>query len=240
MSELKHTMVSSASTCHDQHLAYDAIVVMGKTYAPGQAPDQLRARAALAVLYWQHSGGAAPIICTEGYDLPDKHLSGAAVVAEVAQQAGVPAAHIVAHPLVNCTAREVEAIRDILDAYHKTRPLVITHAYHVGRTRRYLRDVGVAAQVVGCSPALARQQVETPDPALLALITRGQPSLPDRLREAVVERLLTTLHTLDPLGIIERRLADRVRGGGPFATPVSSALSAGKLCPIYLPKSRQR
>jgi hypothetical protein len=47
---------------------------------------------------------------------------------------------------------------------------------------------------------------------LLALIARGEPRGQVRLYNAVSEWLLLLLHTLDPPGIIENRLADWQRG----------------------------
>lgn len=216
------------------HLPYDSIVVMGKTYAPGGAPHQLQARAAMAVLFWQRSDGTIPIICTEGYDLPDRHLSGAEVVQYVALQAGVPSERIIAQPLVNCTAREVEAIRNILYHCDRRRPLVITHAYHVHRTHRYLHGVGVAAEVVACSPKHARQMCQDPFSDLIAQIERGQPGPLDQIREAGVELILNILHSFDPHGILEHQLANRVRGSEPAGSRSQSGeRDTGAVFPYY-------
>ncbi len=202
----------------------DAVIVMGKTYAPGGSPAELRARAAFGVACWRHAAAGAVWACLEGYDQPQRDRSGAAVAAAVAQAAGVPSARIVALPLANCTVREVLAIKAVLTAHTCCAPLVVTHPYHVPRTRRYLRAVGVGAPVVGCT--LARARALTTDTALLAVIAAGAPSLLAVLREWRTELLLHALHTCDPAGIIEQRLADRLRGGAVPAYRIRAEVDA--------------
>ncbi len=203
-----------------QHLPHlprptcDAIVVMGKLYPPGGGPYELVARSALAALIWQHSPANTLLMCMEGYDHPDRTRSGADVFREAVLQSGVPAALVVARGLANCTAREVEYIREALRDYGRAHPLVITHPYHVPRTWRYLHAVGVAAQVIGCTPALARRFPAASERLdLLRLVEHGEPGLLNTTRERLVELLLMTLHTVDPPGTIERRLSDWIRGG---------------------------
>lgn len=185
--------------------------MMGKTYAPGGTPAELRARAAFGVACWQHAATGALWGCLEGYDHPQRDRAGAAVAAAVAHAAGVPSAQMVALPLANCTVREVLAIKAVLTAHNCRAPFVVTHPYHVARTRRYLREVGVGAPVLGCT--LARARALTDDAALLDMIAAGAPSPLALLREWRTEVLLHALHTFDPAGIIEQRLADRLRGG---------------------------
>lgn len=192
----------------------DAIVVMGKRHAPGRGPRELQARAALAVLYWRRKLADVPIICVEGYDLPNSSLSGAEVVKQVALQAGVPAGQILARNLTNCTAREVEALRDALNELGRTKPLVISHPYHLKRARCYLQDVGITAQMVGCSSSVARTLIDVQStPEVLSLVERGEPNWLELARETVVEMALLLLHRLDPRGKVERYLSDQIRGG---------------------------
>lgn len=204
---------------------YDIIIVMGKTYAPGQEPAQLRARAALGVLLWRQSSGELPFACLEGYDHPDKTRSGADVVGQVAQWAGLPVSRLHLRPVANCTALEVEAIRDLLTELQCRAPLVITHPYHLRRVRHYLHSVGVHAQVIGCSPWVAQSLPSaTHAPDLLKLIVTGEPALSNQLSEALFETVLYWLHQADPAGHIERWLANRVRGTGtiPASQPAST------------------
>ena len=192
----------------------DAIVVMAKRPGRGEGPRELEARAALAALFWRREGRTIPMICVEGYDLPDTTDSGAEIVRQVALTAGVPNAAIVARPQTNCTVREVRAIREILQERGASQPLVITHPYHVRRTRGYLREAGVEANVVGCSSALVRGMFAGADEPLRGLVERGETSRLNLLREYAVEFLLTILHAVDRQGRVEMFLADRVRGRG--------------------------
>lgn len=196
-------------------LNHDAIVVMGKRPSRGCAPRELEARAALATILWKRGTDRAVIVCVEGYDLPDSALSGAEVVRQVALNADVPADRILARGLSNCTAREAEAIRDVLSELASTHPIVVTHPYHLARTRRYLGAMDLNAIVIGCSLTLARSLClgeEYGD--LLGLVSRGEPKKIDELRETVIELGLSLLHTFDSRGRVERYLADHVRGSG--------------------------
>ena len=185
---------------------------MGKRPAKHEGPRELEARTALAVLFQQERGKSVGIVCVEGHDLPDSDLSGAEVVRNVAVAANVPDNCIVARSLTNCTVREVAAIRDALDDLGAKHPLVITHPYHVRRTRWYLRESGLAATVVGCSATLAMQMFPSGSAALHGLIQRGEVRGLRYGREFVVEIMLTILHFLDRRGRIEMFLADRIRG----------------------------
>jgi uncharacterized SAM-binding protein YcdF (DUF218 family) len=196
----------------DSSKGFDAIVIMAKRPARRKGPRELEARAALGILFWQQTGGRVTIICVEGHDLPDSDLSGAEVVHNVAVAAGVPRDHILTRPLTNCTVREVVAIRDILRELDARQPLVITHPYHVRRTRWYLREAGIGANVIGCSAELAIRTFPSIEASLLRLIERGEAHGLNYAREFVVEILLTILHSLDRGGRVEMRLADRIRG----------------------------
>jgi hypothetical protein len=185
---------------------------MGKTHARGQRPRELEARAALAVLVWRALGPGIPIICVEGHDLPDTDRSGAQVVEALAVAAGVRADDLVVRSVSNCTAREVEAVRDILRERDLQHPLVLTHPYHAWRTRWYFSGVGVRARVVGCSPREAARWARKPESGpLSAAIAGGESPWWNRLREGCVEAALYLLHGLDRRGRLERRLADRLR-----------------------------
>lgn len=201
--------------CEAKHDAHDALVVMGKRPMPGRPPHELEARAAFAVLLWRARGGDLPLICVEGHDIAGYRESGAEVVAAVARGAGVPDDRVVAPALSNCTAREVEGVREVLASLGCRRPLVITHAYHVRRTRWYFREVGLVAEVCACSTRAAQTFAQdAAGQALLAIIRCGEPGRLPRLREWGVEFLLTLLHAVDRAGTCERWLADRIRAGG--------------------------
>jgi hypothetical protein len=191
---------------------FDAVVIMAKRPAPREGPYELEARAALGVLFCRQAGLSVPIICVEGYDLPDSDLSGADVVRNLAVTAGVPSDRIATRGLTNCTVREVVAIREVLHDWNADRPLIITHPYHVHRTRWYLREAGIDASVVGCSAGLATRTFSPIDEFLFCLIERGETRGLNRAREFVVEILLTILHSLDRGGRVEMLLADRIRG----------------------------
>lgn len=197
-----------------QQPLYDSVVVMGKSYGPGGEPRELEARAAFGALCWHQMAGETLFVCLEGYDMPDKGRCGAMIARQVALDADVPPVRIVTRPLVNCTIQEARAIAAVLREYARGRPLVVTHPYHIGRTRRYLQQVGVCASMGACSLALARQLPAAARYAhLLRCIERGEPHGWNRLYNPLSERALLLLHALNPAGTIEQRLADMLRGG---------------------------
>jgi uncharacterized SAM-binding protein YcdF (DUF218 family) len=185
---------------------------MAKRPAPHQGPRELEARAALAVLYWRRLENQVPIFCVEGYDLPGSPRSGAEVVAQFVGRAGVPQIFVATRAASNCTSREVLALRDLLDERQCRRVLVITHPYHEARTRLYLEQVGIHAQVIGCTVARASELArEARDDLMVQVVARGERGTWNALRERAIEILLIALHKLDPGGSIEQFLADRVR-----------------------------
>jgi uncharacterized SAM-binding protein YcdF (DUF218 family) len=193
----------------------DAVVVLGKRPTPGQPPVEVTARAALGALLWHAAPPGTLLVCLEGYTWPGSTRSGARYVRQVAAWAGVPPAQIVARSLANCTIREVEFLAAVLAEQRRTHPLVVTHPYHVPRTRRYLRQVGLLAPVVPCTPGLARRLPGAArHPHLLRAIAQGHPRGWARLHNALSECALVLLHACDPPGYIERRLADQLRGDG--------------------------
>ncbi|MCE9615024.1 MAG: YdcF family protein [Lentisphaerae bacterium] len=193
----------------------DALVVMGKRPMPGRPPRELEARAAFAVLLWRASRARLPLICVEGHDIEGYAASGAEVVADVARRAGVPDNLLDAPALSNCTAREVEGVRDVLARRGCRRPLVVTHAYHARRTRGYFREVGIAAEICACSSRSAALATEGEGAgALLEVIRKGEPPALQVVHEHLVELILTVLHTVDRGGSFERWLSDRIRRGG--------------------------
>ncbi len=192
----------------------DAIVVMAKKPRRHDGPRELVARAALGALFWHRLPQKAPVICVEGHDLDEPGRSGADVVKDVLLQAGVSDEWIVARALSNCTAREVAAIRAVLQESGRHNPLVITHPYHVRRTKRYFAAAGMPARVVGCSAEFAREEFAgQTGSAWFQLIEHGEIRGPRYVQELLTEAVLSLLHTLDPQGRIERYLADRLRGG---------------------------
>ena len=193
-------------------LDFDALVVMAKRPARHEGPRELEARAALAVLFWRQKQPSVVLICVEGHDLPDAEISGAEAVRNLALATGVSKDRVVARSLTNCTVREVAAIHGILRGLGATRPLVVTHPYHVRRTRWYLRAAGDEATVVGCSSELVARMFPMADTLLRGMVERGEVRGLRYAREFVVEILLSLLHFVDRRGRVEMFLADRVRG----------------------------
>ena len=192
----------------------DTIVIMGKRHRQGQAPCELRARAALGVLVRSRVRPHAPIICVGGYYLPDSSQAAAEVAKETAIGLGVPRSSFMARRETNCTFREVRVIQAILKQESWEYPAVITHPYHVRRTSRYFCEVGIRPQMIGCTVEAGSQWSDHGEcTAAKALIAAGSLRPPEKLKELVVESSLSLLHRLDKAGSIECRLADIVRGG---------------------------
>lgn len=199
----------------------DSIAIMGKRPVACRGPVELSARAAFAAICWHHIKRDLPIICVEGFDLPDTpHIAGAEVAKQVLIDLRIPEDQIVAVGLTNCTIREVQEIKKLMSRLNRARPLVITHPYHQFRTTMYLKQVGIQAQVLGCSKALASILTHSGTRAYLPMVKSGEPTKSALVREHFTESLLIALHYIDCHGKIERYLADRIRGGHVESTTI--------------------
>lgn len=195
-----------------QDQSFDSVVVMGKIHKTGNEPLELRARVAFAtcLLY------AYPnmiLISAGGPYLHDSPVPVAQIVKEWAIRWGIKENRIVTRNESNSTIREVKVIQKMLIQYKRDKPLVISHSYHLRRTKRYFSENGLDIQTVHCSVKALHRAVPDGMLHLLDVIQSGQISFMNACKEYCVETILSLIHTADPTGKFECWLADRVREG---------------------------
>jgi uncharacterized SAM-binding protein YcdF (DUF218 family) len=185
-----------------------AIAILGKNRGTKRENRELDARIALAAALWHADGGRPFLMYVAGHDLP--------AVRDALLRYGISADRLLLRRMSNCTWIEVRAFRDLCRDVGAIRLLAVTHPYHARRTRDYLREVGLDAEVIpvreDAAAALVLPAVESARFADLADVLRcSRPGPFDAFREAVVEGTLTAIHAVDPGGNVERALANLVR-----------------------------
>jgi hypothetical protein len=193
---------------------------MGKTQGTKSENRQLRARVALAAALWHTAEDPKPYVLFVAADVhgPLRTLDAQVVESALIGEFRVPDHHVLARPRANCTLIEVRAAR-VLSRIHGFRHIVaVTHPYHAPRARRYLDEVLPSTAVVAVHPNVLDELVLPIRCTelfrdLRATICDSMPARADLLREWTVEWLMTLLHTLDPRGRLERRLAKLLRAG---------------------------
>jgi hypothetical protein len=192
---------------------------MGKTQGTKSENKQLRARVALAAALWHAAEDPKPYLLFVAADVhgPLRTLDARVVESTLIGEFKVPDHRVLARPRSNCTLIEVRAARVLSRIHGFDHIVAVTHPYHAPRVRRYLDEVLPSTAVVAVHPEVLDELVLPTGCSelfrdLRAMIRDSMPVRADLLREWIVEWLVTLLHTLDPRGRLERRLAKLLRG----------------------------
>jgi uncharacterized SAM-binding protein YcdF (DUF218 family) len=192
---------------------FDSLVVMGKVQKTGKEPLELKARVALAACMMINSSNDVLLVSAGGPYLPDINIPVAQIVKGWAMQWGVPEDRIITSDESNNTIREVKVIQALLTKCKRRHPLVISHAYHLRRTKRYCSEIGLDVQVLPCSVSALDHMAPYCSSEIRETIQCGYPSLSNVMKEFCVENILSLIHAIDRSGKFESWLADLVRDG---------------------------
>ena len=214
------------STVEEEELRWpstpSAIVIMGKAAPSASEHHELQGRIAMAAALWYSAPQPKPYIAYVATDRhgPNRRPDAALVKEMLRERFNIPADYIMTRRHSNCTVIEMRAIRVLARHYRLTHLFIVTHLYHAARTQAYANEVWPNADVIPVHPAILDEisfpvMYEDRAPEIAELVKRSQPSLFGRLKEGLVEWLLTVLHSLDRRGRVERWLAKRFRTAPP-------------------------
>jgi hypothetical protein len=215
----------------------DGVAVMGKwePFLPAQRCLEevgARAAAALAVGEASQPDGPGPYLLSAEAQLRGQPRPGCQLAAEILVELGARRERIRLSAAANRTSVEVHALERMRRTLGLSHLLCITAAYHADRARWLLEREGLASpalQVVSCEDALIHD-------ALAALPAPRRQQLLERLALGHRGDSALTLGGLNErlarlgarLPVVERLLADWVRGPAPAEPPIVGPSTPGK------------
>lgn len=185
----------------------DGVLILGKELRryPERARRELRARSAAAAIAVRNG---ARFVATLEARLKGQQESGSSIVRAHLLELGVPADRIVLANQTRSTREECVAARALVQTHGLSRLAVITHAYHLERVRRYLRDAMPAPTWVAGVP---ESWIRDATPTERAWIEAATCTPQTFAQEQRAERLFGALATL--LAPLPRPLRERVEIG---------------------------
>jgi uncharacterized SAM-binding protein YcdF (DUF218 family) len=137
---------------YDNGKSADAIVVMGAAQYDGQPSPLLESRLSTALTLWQDK--RAPVIALTGGKRDGDRFTESEAGRTWLINAGVPGDAILMESIGQSTWQSVEALAPVLKGASRTRVLVVSSDWHIGRSAASLEDVGIT--VVGSSSPKSR------------------------------------------------------------------------------------
>lgn len=196
------------------------ILIMGKRQGTKKENKQLWGRIAMAAALWYSAPQPKPYLIFVASDIHGPHRTPDAQIVKSAliEKYTIPADFIIVRQKSNCTLMEVRAARALYRAFSLAKLFAVTHLYHAPRTQRYFNEINLDASVIPAhgeilDEVIFPEQAEDLLRELRYIIDGSQPPALDRMREQLIELILSWAHTLDPRGRLERRLARLLRPG---------------------------
>ena len=194
------------------------IHIMAKRQGSKKGNRQLAARVATAAVLWHCAPGSKPTISYVANDVhgPEKKPDAHVVRRLLAERFRVPEDALHIRIKANCTLLEVRMVRTLSRVHGLGRIAALTHMYHAGRAQRYFNEVLPNVSVFPVVPELLNHASNRFGKPVffheaLDIVRKAPPDRMDLAREHLVECTLNRIHTLDPRGLLERSLADRLR-----------------------------